>query len=259
MKFNTHVLSLKSEIERQKNIKTQLQNKELPFKFIDAVDLRSISPSNIKQLYSLSNSASPKRPLTNAEVGCSLSHMHIYEDIIQSPDEWHLILEDDADLDRLNPFLIHNILKSTPSSIDAILLGYSKLAKQDEKMFYLKEPIKKQIKVKQYSLGPSWNNWTSGTVAYLINKKGAQKILNDFKKHQNQIQTVADDWDYFHRKCKLKIWHTRPLMIFENFEEFESSIESDRKKISKKSNTYFLIEIARYIRGIIRKILLLTK
>lgn len=63
---------------------------------------------------------------------------------------------------------------------------------------------------------------------WLFNK---QKSLNKFRKLK--VSTVADDWNYIQKKLNLKILHTRPLLIYEDFGSFASSIEKIVRIFSK--------------------------
>lgn len=261
MKFNTYVLSLIDEKNRRENIEQQLRKKNITFEFFDAIDLRTKEKDHILSIYSPELAKKfLHRELTINEVACAKSHIEIYKNIISSDHYWTLILEDDADLTRLNIDDLNKIINAQDINvIDAIILGYSKLSKKEEYSFYIKEPIKTKISFDNFKLGFPWKNWTCGTVGYLINKSGAEKIIKNFNKNGCHIKTVADDWNYFHTICGLNIAHIRPLIIFENFELFESTIESDRAKLTLPKRTYSFLNFARYIRGFFRRIIMLVK
>lgn len=49
-----------------------------------------------------------------------------------------------------------------------------------------------------------------------------------------KVVTVADDWQFFEEQVGLNIVHCRPLLVFEDFSNFQSALESDRAKVSKR-------------------------
>ncbi|WP_185923215.1 glycosyltransferase family 25 protein [Hafnia paralvei] len=248
MSLVTYVISLKNEKKRRDSIREKLYN--IHFSFVDAIDLRTVSESMLQAyIDNESNGSLIKRKLTRGEIGCSLSHFLCYKKFLETNESFCWIIEDDAILE-LNA---HNKLLGftevfSEDSFDAVILGYSKLEKSHEKIFYIKEPLKILKKFDSFSLGKPWKNWTCGTVSYLITRKGAQKMLSDF---DGKVKTVADDWEYFERKLNLDIYHLRPLLIFEDYIRLGSSIEDERKLVANKERRF--LDILRLLRGVYRK------
>ncbi|HDS3819724.1 glycosyltransferase family 25 protein [Morganella morganii] len=250
MKYSTYVISLKEEISRRKNIKTQLDNLNIKFDFFDAIDLRNSNPAELNE--KCKDNTNLNRKLTSGEIGCALSHINIYRKTISNEENWSWIIEDDALLDNVSNSKINQIISlANKYNADIIILGYSKLSPDDTTNFYIKEPVKRICKSKDgYTLGVPWKNWTCGTVSYLINKNGAKKILTRYMKSDEKIETVADDWLFFEKKCDLKILHCRPLIIYEDYKNHISAIEKERSIVAKKTITS--LEIIRLARGVIR-------
>ncbi|HDZ3767671.1 TPA: hypothetical protein RSW70_003493, partial [Vibrio cholerae] len=113
----------------------------------------------------------------------------------------------------------------------------------------------KIINVNNVILGKPWRNWTCGTVSYLIRKPGAKKMLDYFS--DGKVVTVADDWQFFEEQVGLNIVHCRPLLVFEDFSNFQSALESDRAKVSKK--TIKFLNPVRVLRGYLRLLLMKLK
>ena len=90
------VISLPDCVDRRGSIRKSLDDLQIPFEFVDAVDGR----------HGLDSSHEPDvdRPGTNrmglilsdAEFACALSHMQVYRRIIRNNIDWALVLEDDA-------------------------------------------------------------------------------------------------------------------------------------------------------------------
>ncbi|EPC2529345.1 TPA: glycosyltransferase family 25 protein [Providencia stuartii] len=247
-----YIISLTSEEKRRKSISDQLEKLNQKFEFYDAFDFRFTDESVVNS-YIVNDPKynKPSRPLTKGEVGCMLSHISLISVLAESSVNSNvLILEDDAQVD---PEIINLISSEQLNNIDwdLIILGYSKLEKNNATSFYIKEPIQVIRKINKIKLGYVWKEWTCGTVGYLINKKS----LNKFRKLK--VSTVADDWNYIQKKLNLKILHTRPLLIYEDFGSFASSIEKDRKNLLKSEKIF--LEPIRLLRGLYRKLFFLLK
>lgn len=252
MKFKTYVISLKDELLRRQNIKNQLNDLCIDFDFFDAIDLRN---SNDKAHYD-NYSYNLQRKLTHGEIGCALSHINTYKKILSCKYDWSLIIEDDALLNNVtNKKIEYLTLLASQCNADVVILGYSKLSPSDTQKFYIKEPIKNMVTSEDgYTLGKPWKNWTCGTVSYLMHRNGAQKIINYFVNSKEKIETVADDWLFFEKKCGLNILHCRPLIIYEDYKNHISSIEQERSIISKKSIS--ILDPIRVFRGLLRKLIM---
>lgn len=248
MSYSTYVISLADESLRRDSMEKQLSKLEHDFNYVDATDMRFCDVSILEKYSSLSEYASVKRSLTRGEVGCALSHYDVYKKLLSSNDEWAWVIEDDAIISRIKNNSIEKVINIS-NGADAIILGYSKLAMKEENSFYAMEPIKAVVIDSEITVGTPWKNWTCGTVSYLISKSGARKMLSIL--NENKIVTLADDWDFFCKTAGLKIFHCRPLLVFEDYNNFESSLEDERVPNAKKKKN--ILKFIRVIRGYIRK------
>ncbi|EKT54127.1 glycosyltransferase family 25 protein [Providencia burhodogranariea] len=252
MKTLIYVISLTSEHERRKNISDQLKKFNLDFSFYDAIDFRFTDESTVNS-YVINDTEynKPSRPLTKGEIGCTLSHLKLISSLkhISSSSNF-LILEDDAIIDKdLAKFISSK--KLNEFDWDLIILGYSKLKKDEFKKFYFKEPINTIQQINNIKIGNVWKDWTCGTVGYIINHKSINKF------DSLTVSSMADDWHYIKEKLNLKIFHSRPLLICEDFSTFASSIEGERKEFLKKEN--IILEPIRLMRGLYRKLFFIAK
>jgi glycosyl transferase family 25 len=251
------VISLKDAAARRLSISEQMDRLKIRYDYFDAVDLRFESENEVALYYI--DKESFARPLTKAEVGCSLSHVRCYEEFLSGEFDFALIIEDDADLSGLSKEILSELmLNMVNSNADVILLGYSKVSPDKMNFVSMVEPIKKICSFGNYQLGEVWKNWTCGTVAYLISRKGANKLYGEyFLNNNSKVETVADDWGFFVKRFGLKILHIRPLLIFEKYISFESSIENERSKLNKARNKN--LDWMRILRGYVRKLLLVLR
>ena len=109
-----------------------------------------------------------KRDVIPGEVGCMVSHIHIWERIVAEGLDRVLILEDD-----FNPLNKISDLEEPTEDFDIAYLGRWKINKD----------------AKEKSIGGSWVIPVASycTHAYVVTLEGAKKLLNDYKIKQNLI------------------------------------------------------------------------
>ena len=93
------VVSLSDCVDRRASIRKRLDDLQIPFDFMDAVDGRNgLGPSletDIDRQGSERGGRSGEM-LSDAEYGCALSHIRVYRRIVQDNIDWALVFEDDA-------------------------------------------------------------------------------------------------------------------------------------------------------------------
>ena len=138
--------------------------------------------------------------MTPGMVGCFLSHLNVYNMILNSNKEYALIFEDDAYILRdLNLSMISSIFDSTPEDWDIILLGYD-----------ISNPVHKYEKLD--GCLKMYNFW--GTHAYFIKKTAAAKLLNLVKiPFTNQIDHVMGD---LCKKGLLNVYGIENRLVFQD-------------------------------------------
>jgi glycosyl transferase family 25 len=105
------------------------------------------------------------RSLSLGEIGCALSHINLYKEIIRKNINMCVICEDDI---RLVPGInekLQIILKELPDDWELVYLWY-------------KTKVIKRLS-KNIVTFPSLNHIPGGTVCYLLRKSGAQKLLQE--------------------------------------------------------------------------------
>ena len=116
------VISLRRSVDRRARIVSQLETLNLPYEIIDGVDGRELDPAETAAHYSTTEAITYNgRELTPGEIGCSLSHLRLYQRQIAEGLEEVVILEDDAFLEPE----FANILtrtKSFPEDWDLVTL-----------------------------------------------------------------------------------------------------------------------------------------
>ncbi|AVI62911.1 glycosyl transferase family protein [Halomonas sp. GFAJ-1] len=214
----------------------------LTYQYIDATVLEDIE----QMTHPINRNAIVKkygRMLTKGEVSCFLSHRKIWQEVIAGG-KLAVIFEDDALIDEdIKHFL--DCLAMEPVAFDVVLLGHSKKDYRHKKMYHFLEPLKNGEPLGTYTLGRGFKTWPSGAVGYVITPAGAEKLLAASR----TICCVLDDWPYYENKGVL-VKEVRPLLVWEDFVNIASSLESDRQTPARK-NFLFL---ARVVRGVMRNI-----
>lgn len=162
------------------------------------------------------------RKTTKGEVGCTLSHLAIYQKIAQdnsiSNEDYCLVCEDDAlfaaDFQQNLDSLLAQDLKA-----DIILVGQSKIPSFDNMELEINYPttfgfLQKQVENSQYKYAYPYRNYFAGTVAYLIKKSTAYQFLAQAK--MDRPYWLADDFILFGNQFKFDTLIVRPLMAIEN-------------------------------------------
>jgi len=173
------VINLAKDKDRRKRISEELTDKNLEFTFFDAVYGAAIPEGEIQKYYNKENSIiNSVKPLSKGELGATLSHLKIYQEMLDNEIERMIILEDDAVL--TDDFLeALELIDELPSNWEVFLLGYSSNRKYPC-MFKVKE--KNNFKI---GISP---NVRGGAFCYAINTRGAKRML----KHKENLYKVID-------------------------------------------------------------------
>lgn len=108
-------------------------------------------------------------------VGCAMSHIKMYTELIHSQFSFFCIMEDDVETvpDFKNKFI--HVLKTIPNDWDIIYLGHHYRPNLHKPEYYDKT---KNPKVEKWSRHRSLQESLGGTGGYLITRQGAEKLLN---------------------------------------------------------------------------------
>ena len=175
------IINLKSRNDRLKNMKLLVdslnfdKNKIEIFEAIVGKELKDDEIINILSITSLdtlyNKSTNHKDIRTKGAIGCYLSHLKIWEKIINENLENVLIFEDDivSDVD-IKEF--EEYIHSIPQDYDVALLSWFSL------WFDLLNNPKKNTVINNY-----WHKYNSinvwGCAAYMVSKNGAEKLVKD--------------------------------------------------------------------------------
>lgn len=110
-KFPIFIISLKSDVERREKIAKLLTGLNIDYEFFDAIDYRSDSFQD-KKKYISTNTEKVYGEMTDPEMACTLSHLGVYQKILNNGHKWALILEDDVTFDSRLATVVNKLSKT---------------------------------------------------------------------------------------------------------------------------------------------------
>ncbi|GIY68694.1 procollagen galactosyltransferase 1 [Caerostris extrusa] len=168
-----------------------------------------------------------KRPLTRGEIGCFLSHFHVWKDMLEHQHRTALVLEDDL---RFEPYFkkkIQALLKEVQKIgllWDLIYLGRKRLSEEGE------PPVAGAPNLVHV-------NYSYWTLCYLITLEGAKKLVaaNPLPKlvPVDEYLPIMFDrhpeetWKGYYPKRNLRAFSAQPLLVYPTHYTGEENYISD--------------------------------
>lgn len=219
--MNIFVISLQSALSRQEHIKNEFLKEKIPFSFFKA-----ITPNEINSVAKKIGIDISSQDITDGEKACFLSHVSLWQKMIDSNLDYICIFEDDIHLGEN----VSNFLLSTscyPKDFDII-----KLESFDEKIIVDKSFNHKTLGRNIFKLVSR----NLGGAGYILNRECCQKLIYMLK---NGAKIEAVDNFLFETILNDKtfsIYHVEPsickqdFVINGNHKNFSSSLEFERRK-----------------------------
>lgn len=209
-----------------------VQRRELFFAQADSADFEVFSAINTMQLdweqletrFDLAKFEQHYgRKVTKGEIGCTLSHLAVYQLIAEdenlADEDYALVCEDDA---LFNQNFQQNLtaLLQQDCQIDLMLIGQSKIASFNDVELEINYPttfsaLCHSIPNSPFRYAYPYKSYFAGTVAYLIKKSTARLFVDKVKQYQLPFW-LADDFLLFETEFAIKNNVIRPLMAIEN-------------------------------------------
>lgn len=205
--IKAHVINLEKNKERYERFMKSYDLKEIPIERFNAIVGKDLDPEKYlsknayKNLLLMEEKGYRLRhsELSRGAIGCYLSHVELYRNLIEDDCEYYLIFEDDATIlpDSYNTIL--EILKTAPKDWDVINLsvgyGYT---------YYNDFVSDEYIKYKHFF----------GTLCYIINKKGARKFIKEFESKPMTMQ-IDSKMSHMIQNDKLVMYGCKNYSILE--------------------------------------------
>lgn len=199
--MNTHVISLIRETHRRAIIADRLRALDIPFKFFDATDGAAFSPD--RSVYDPDRIITwNRKPLTQGQIGCYMSHYRLWQEIASSVDDYALVLEDDA---APLPELKHLIESADrlPSAWEVVLLSDSTPSINKHSLMTSRSPLTPNISIDRYIRPGVF------TSAYLIHRRGAARLVRT----SLPMHGPVDAWKNHSWRDGLVIHRSSPIVV----------------------------------------------
>lgn len=216
-----YLISLDKDSHRRELFFSQPNTQD--FKVFSAINTMSESEESLKKRFHLDKFLQKYgRSVTKGEIGCTLSHLAVYQLITEDSeikeDEFCLICEDDVLFNQRFQENLETILTSNING-DILLLGQSKIFAFNDIELEITYPttfsfLRNKQGIDNFSICYPYKNYYAGTVAYLIRKSAARAFLSHTM--AQPAYWLADDFILFGSQFNLDIQIVRPLMAIEN-------------------------------------------
>jgi glycosyl transferase family 25 len=174
MNIPVFVINLKRSVERRLHTTEQLNGLSIPFQLIEAIDGDLISEQQIRNSddFGVYRNGFHSSYLRKEEIGCALSHLKIFRQIVDEKIELACILEDDNDYSKdFKDLLVTGNLFT--ADWDILYLGHHSACTARE----AQSRNKKQVSPFNYQIGEAIEV-PYGAYAYIVNFEAAKEILN---------------------------------------------------------------------------------
>ncbi|WP_102408555.1 glycosyltransferase family 25 protein [Parabacteroides bouchesdurhonensis] len=228
--LKTYIVNLKRSVDRREHIlKETARFPFLDIELVEAVDGRELPGEEIPRLFDTEHFMDRyhgRIPLMG-EIGCTLSHRKCYRKLLESDEEYALILEDDA------TFLYPEKMASYYEACRKLISGKADVILSSSRCLLY---TYRRQRVNGFDFYPVHTAFA--THAYIINRKAAMKILQ-----KDELPSmVADDW-YAIRRMGITIYTPSPELFF-TLETLNSTINfSGEFKSTRKSRRYIKYRI----------------
>lgn len=209
------VINMKHHADRREAAAAQLARVGLTPTFVEAVNGREMPPEQAALQDVDGRLRRAPKPLMPGEMGCYLSHWHIFEKMVAENIPQALVLEDDLIIADALPAVLEALTKDGLPPYDLIKLAISETG--------LSRSFDAVVDLTADSQLVRHHNVCNSTVAYVITLAGAQRFLEYGMPIRYPID-VAMNRSWRHG---MNILGVRPWPVFHDH-EFESVIGQDR-------------------------------
>ncbi|ABY69602.1 glycosyltransferase involved in LPS biosynthesis [Actinobacillus pleuropneumoniae serovar 3 str. JL03] len=230
------LISLDKDAQRRELFFSQADTAD--FTVFSAINTMNVEQSELEQRFDFAKFEQRYgRKVTKGEIGCTMSHLGVYELIVNdesiNEDDYALVCEDDC-LFAANFQQNLTALLNEKLNADIVLVGQSKILSFDDTELAINYPatfrfLQKKIGETEYRYAYPYKNYFAGTVAYLIKKSTARKFLA--QKATELPFWLADDYILFGQQFAINTLVVRPLMAIEN-PNLVSNLENLRGSLS---------------------------
>ncbi|HHF7109768.1 TPA: glycosyltransferase family 25 protein [Haemophilus influenzae] len=220
---HNYVISLTTEQKRRKHITEEFGKQNIPFEFFDAITPDIIEETAKK--FNITFDRSSKATLCDAEIACALSHIVLWNFVLENNLDYINIFEDDIYLGENAKELLN--IDYIPEDTDIL-----KLAAHGKIIYGKCEQIKCNRNISRLKFKHT------GMAGYSITAKGARYLLNNIRNKQLYLAIDTLIFDELLGKKDYKVMQLSPAICAQSFilhdeNYFESSLHNGREKVHK--------------------------
>lgn len=211
-----YVINLDGALRRRNAMVEELQNAGCSGIFFKAVDGRKLTSDQILQMMDSARAFSKYRILTGGELGCALSHIGVWSDLLRSKEHTAIVLEDDVKLssDFSSTITALNERYAMESTPMLVLLGKADVCYRQEL------PVNHAIVLHQVK-------FARGAYGYWVNRSGAECL----KRFLDPVWTEIDNWPLVMKETELKIYCLNQAVAGLSQENNSSTIGNERNQL----------------------------
>lgn len=217
IRFPVYFINMDKNPERRHFMENQLQHSKDVYrvKGFNGYSISNLKKDKIDGITFYNDS----EELTRSEIGCTLSHLIAIKTSYDRGNEIALILEDDTVVSSLTNDNQYEIISKAPKDWEIIQLYYVSTERAKDL---------KRFENTDYLIHDNKNHLWS-TAAYLINRKGMEKIIKKACPYPNTYHIshphgVADEYIY----DMVKTYILDPSIVFTNNVSLTSTIDNDK-------------------------------
>jgi GR25 family glycosyltransferase involved in LPS biosynthesis len=211
---NILVVNLERRPDRKEMIMTVFKNEGIEsYSFYKAIDGKQlIETEEISRLF-IGNDFGSKRGV----IGCALTHYTLWKQLlVDSTTDYYVIFEDDVKVcSNFKGLLQEYSGIFTSSTIDVLFLGYHIHTEYQQEL----HRTYTNLRIKEVDR----STFIGGTFAYIVNKKGAQKMIEYIEHHG-----IKHGIDYVMKIIPgLECWNAQPHIAFSDWFGINPQMDSD--------------------------------
>lgn len=235
--MHVFVINLARDVNRRNSIREQLEKLELEFEFVSGVDGSNLTEEERSTLYDDRGAKLHRsRSLVPAEIGCALSHLDVYQSIIDRDIDCALVLEDDVIL---------------PPTLERFLNASEKHLEVESPVVWLLSPAEGELtspplRITETSqLFPFRSGYYASS--YIVTRAAAYALYDELK----PVSDVADCWRRLFLHKVVDIYVVHPALIEQNQRVFGSSTTEDYRAHVREHPLARAVYLTRRIRSTI--------
>lgn len=198
-RYKIFVINMAKSRKRWLNISSQLDALNLPYERIEGIDASRLPPEELSKHYSyLKNKKLFPRPLLVGEIGCHISHITCWLEIVRQNLDFGVVLEDDAILSGRFSSAI-KLLQEHPFEWDFIRLQ----PETKNRILY------SQKKFSEFSFN-EYIRTSGGSLAYAVNISTAKRLVFEL----SPFGCTADSNSHLYYKYGINVLTIIPPVVF---------------------------------------------